>query len=562
MKPWRRLTGLTLAALLCVSLLGGCTGAGAADGVSLSVCVGAAPVTLDPIYAEEISDQTILEHLYENLMRLSVDVSGKATVTNGMAKNVTQEANYDGSVTYTFKLRSAKWSDGRSVQAKDFVYAWRRLANPDSQSPYAELLSVVKGYDEARASGDMEQMQVSAKNDSTLVVVLSGNYDWFLREVCTSPATMPLRQDIVKQLKAAAEEKKIAAAQDEDAQPARWWSDPTALVTNGPYRAEKYESGALLETVACERYYGTQAGPKELAFRFADTADEAWQLYQGKTVDAVWPLPQSRMEELAADETWTGIPKLGTYSVLFNCDTVQDVTLRQALSLAIDRNALAETAGVGANGAEGLVPPGVPESEKEDFRTADSPLLDNDPARYEENCAQARALLEQAGYDSGADLGALEYLYIEGDGNAKVAKALCQQWGTVLRVSVTPRGVTKQEFWAALRGGTYSIAGAEVEAVGNDAECFLMRWTSGNQDNVTGYANSAYDTLMSIIAGAEDGMARMGCLHDAEELLLTDYVLAPLYTDVTAWELRDTFTGACRDARGWFVFSGVVPRAS
>ena len=75
---------------------------------------------------------------------------------------------------------------------------------------------------------------------------------------------------------------------------------------------------------------------------------------------------------------------------------------------------------------------------------------------------------------------------------------------------------------------------------------------------MVGYENSAYDTLMSIIAAAEDGTARLGCLHDAEELLLADAPLAPLYTTVTGWELRDTLTGAVRDAQGWFSFAGVM----
>ncbi|MFW2551475.1 hypothetical protein ACN2AP_29980, partial [Klebsiella pneumoniae] len=90
-------------------------------------------------------------------------------------------------------------------------------------------------------------------------------------------------------------------------------------------------------------------------------------------------------------------------------------------------------------------------------------------------------------------------------------------------IQVTPRGVTERELWGALRTGEYTLAGANLEAAGNDAECFLMDWTSDSQDNVVGYENSAYDTLMAIIASAADGTARMGCLHDAEELLLMDY---------------------------------------
>lgn len=557
MPRFKRLAALLLPAALCISMLAGCSKAG--EGLSLSVCAGAALETLDPIYAESTGDQTILVHLYENLMRVTADGSGGTTVVPGMAKSVDQEENHDGTVTYTFRLRSAKWSDGQSVKASDFVYAWQRLADPASHSPYAELLSVVSGYDEARAAGDMELLQVSAKNDTTLVVVLNGTYDWFLKEVCTSPATMPLRKDVVQRLKNVA----VQSSEDTDAAADPWWADPTALVTNGPYLATGYEVGMSLTVSANERYYGDQNGPRDLTFHFADAA-EAEMLYEGKTVDAVCTLTEERLAELAADENWSAVPELGAYTVLFNCrqDLFSDVLIRQAMNLAVDRNALAQIAGVTARAAEGLVPSGVPENETGDFRAVGGALLDNDPETYDDRCAQAKALLEEAGYDRGTDLGQLEYLYVDEGTNGLVALALCQQWQDVLAIQVTPRGMTEQELWAALRTGDYMLAGVDLDAAGNDAECFLMDWTSDSQNNVVGYENSAYDTLMTIIANAADGTARMGCLHDAEELLLMDYALGPLYTRGTAWELRDGLTGAFRDARGWFCFSGVMTRTT
>ena len=555
MRIWKKLACLVLSGAMCLGLLAGC--AGETDGVSLSVCVGAAPVSLDPIYAEETGDQTILAHLYENLMRVTVDVSGNPTVTGGMAKTVDQEESYDGRVTYTFRLRSAKWSDGVNVKAGDFVYAWQRLGGPASRSPYAALLSVVAGYDEARASGDMTQLQVTAKNDNTLVVVLNGRYDWFLTEVCTSPATSPLRQDVVQKLKEAAEERSQRAG----GETLRWWSDPAALVCNGPYQAESYTAGATLSAVANQRYYSTQAGPRTLVFHFADTAEEARSLYDHKTVDAVWPLTEERMAELAADETWTAVPEMGTYAVLFNCgrEMLADQLVRQAVHPAIDRDALTAAAGISARAAGGLVPPGVPEGE-EDFRTIGGALLDSGGESYEERRARAKALLNEAGYDSGVSLGEMTYLYEDTGSNGAVAQMICQMWQEALGMRVTPVGVTNRELWAALRTGEYDLAGADLTAVGNDAECFLMNWTSDSTNNVVQYANSAYDTLMAIIANAADSTARMGCLHDAEDLLISDCVMAPLYTRGTAWELRETLTGACRDARGWFSFASVVAR--
>lgn len=549
----KRLTAALLPLALCAALLSGCAGEG--EGISLSACVGAAPESLDPIYAEDTGGQTVVAHLYENLMRLTADSTGRTSVINGMAKSVEQEEEArEGAitVTYTFRLRSARWSDGQPVTAGDFVYAWRRLADPATGSRYADLLSVVSGYQEARAAGDMSLLQVTARNDSTLVVVLDGHHDWFLREVCTSPAAMPLRQDVVQRLKAAAGNKS-------------WWeADPTQLVTNGPYTVTGQEEGHLLRLEANSRYYDAQPGPQSITFHFAGSAEEAWSLYENRTVDAVWPLPDARLTELAADSEWAALPELATYAVLFNCasELFADPVLREAMSLALDKSAAAEAAGPLALPAEGVVPPGVPENEEGDFRSLSASLLDNDPETYEERCRKARALLEEAGYAGGSGLGELEFLYLQRDGNDAAAQALCRQWQDILGIQVTPKGLTEREIMSALRSGEYSLAGLPLTASANDAECFLMAWVSGGRNNLLYYENTAYDTLMAIVSGAADGTARMGCLHDAEALLLMNYAMAPLYTKGTAWELRETFTGAFRDTRGWFSFANVVARTN
>lgn len=559
MKHWKRRLALLLAAALCVSALAGCARGG--DAMSLSVCVGGAPEELDPIYATEPADQTILVHLYENLMRKTAGASG-ATVTNGVAKSATSEENTDGTVTWTFQLRSAEWSDGRGVLAGDFVYAWQRLADPANDSPFASLLSVVAGYDEVRETGDASLLQVTAEDDSTLVVVLNGKYDWFLEEVCTAPATMPLRQDLLTGESAAEETAEDGAEAAEAAEAAPWWSDVAGLVTNGPYQVSGYEAGESLTLETSGTYHSDVSGPGTLTFRFADTAEEGRALYDAGTVDFLGVLPEEQMASLVEAESRALTPELGTWAVVFNCaqDTLMDARVRRALSLVIDRTAAAEAAGVTARAAEGLIPPGVPESDEADFRTSGGDLLDNDPNHRADLQEEARALLTEAGYVSVQDLGELEYLYVDAGNGAAVAQALVQAWQSALGLRVTARAVTEEELAAALEEGTFSLAGIEIRALGNDAECFLRQWSSAGGENVSRYANSAYDTLLSVIAGAEDETARLGCLHDAEALLLEEGAVAPLYTTVTAWTLRDSLTGLVRDGRGWFSFAGVVAR--
>ena len=559
MKHWKRRLALLLAAALCVSALAGCARGG--DAMSLSVCVGGAPEELDPIYATEPADQTILVHLYENLMRKTAGASG-ATVTNGVAKSATSEENTDGTVTWTFQLRSAEWSDGRGVLAGDFVYAWQRLADPANDSPFASLLSVVAGYDEVRETGDVSLLQVTAEDDSTLVVVLNGKYDWFLEEVCTAPATMPLRQDLLTGESAAEETAEDGAEAAEAAEAALWWSDVAGLVTNGPYQVSGYEAGESLTLETSGTYHSDVSGPGTLTFRFADTAEEGQALYDAGTVDFLGVLPEEQMASLVEAESRALTPELGTWAVVFNCaqDTLMDARVRRALSLVIDRTAAAEAAGVTARAAEGLIPPSVPESDEADFRTSGGDLLDNDPNHRADLQEEARALLTEAGYVSVQDLGELEYLYVDAGNGAAVAQALVQAWQSALGLRVTARAVTEEELAAALEEGTFSLAGIEIRALGNDAECFLRQWSSTGGENVSRYANSAYDTLLSVIAGAEDETARLGCLHDAEALLLEEGAVAPLYTTVTAWTLRDSLTGLVRDGRGWFSFAGVVAR--
>lgn len=559
MKHWKRRLALLLAAALCVSALAGCARGG--DAMSLSVCVGGAPEELDPIYATEPADQTILVHLYENLMRKTAGASG-ATVTNGVAKSATSEENTDGTVTWTFQLRGAEWSDGREVLAGDFVYAWQRLADPANDSPFASLLSVVAGYDEVRETGDVSLLQVTAEDDSTLVVVLNGKYDWFLEEVCTAPATMPLRQDLLTGESAAEETAEDRAEAAEAAEAAPWWSDVAGLVTNGPYQVSGYEAEESLTLETSGTYHSDVSGPGTLTFRFADTAEEGQTLYDAGTVDFLGVLPEEQMASLVEAESRALTPELGTWAVVFNCaqDTLMDARVRRALSLVIDRTAAAEAAGVTARAAEGLIPPSVPESDEADFRTSGGDLLDNDPNHRADLQEEARALLTEAGYVSVQDLGELEYLYVDAGNGAAVAQALVQAWQSALGLRVTARAVTEEELSAALEEGTFSLAGIEIRALGNDAECFLRQWSSTGGENVSRYANSAYDTLLSVIAGAEDETARLGCLHDAEALLLEEGAVAPLYTTVTAWTLRDSLTGLVRDGRGWFSFAGVVAR--
>ena len=551
MKSSRRMATLALCLALMLGILAGC--GGEAPGISLRVSMGPEADSYDPIRAETPEAETVLVHLYENLLRLTPDPSGGTALAPGVAKKYDVEENYDGTVTYTFRLRAAKWSDGQAVTAGDFVYAWQRLADPVTASPSASLLSAVAGYDEVRSSGDASKLQVSAPDDSTFVVTLLGKCDWFLEDVCTDSATMPLRQDNLQRLKEAAIQANLQTEEQGGTGTLNWASDPTKLVTNGPYTASRGEEGELILT-ASETYVGGVSGPEELRFLFHETAEEAWETYEAGEADFVSPLPRAETE-IRAEEDWASVSLLCTTVLLFNTqgENFNDAESRKAFSLAIDRQALSDLTEEVSRPADGLVPYGVPDENGEDFRARGGDLLGE--SGTEEALTQARTLLEESSYASAS---VPRFVYEDTEENALLADALWKTWMKALRVRLERIPLPADELRETLAAGNYDLALTDLRGDARDAESFLAPWRGDSSGNLVGYENGAYDTLLKVIRSASDEKARQGCLHDAEALLLDDCPVAPLLFTASAWEARDGLVGILRDGRGFFSFAGAA----
>ena len=552
MKMRKRMAAMGLCLALMAGMLAGCGGE-SAPGLTLRLSMGQEAASYDPIRAETTEAETVLIHLYENLLRKTPDTSGGTVLSSGVAKKYDVEENYDGTVTYTFHLRQAKWSDGQAVTAEDFVYAWQRLADPVTNSPSASLLSAVAGYDEVRSSGDASKLQVSAEGELTFVVTLLGKCDWFLEDVCTDPATMPLRQDNLQTLKEEAIQKNLQAEERGETGTRNWASDPARLVTNGPYTASRGEEGELILTRS-ETYVGGVSGPEELRFLFHDSPEAAWETYAAGEADFVSPLPRAEIEA-KAESDWAGAALSQTTVLLFNTqgEVFPDVQARKAFSLAIDRQALSDLTALVSRPADGLVPYGVPDENGEDFRTQGGDLLGE--SGTEEALTEARSLLEESSYASTA---VPRFVYEDTEENAALADALWKAWMKGLKVRLEQVPLSADELREALSAGDYDIALTDIRGNALDAESFLDLWRGDSPENAAGYENGAYDTLLKVIRSASDEKARQGCLHDAEVLLLDDCPVAPLLFTASAWEAREGLVGILRDGRGFFSFTSAA----
>ena len=524
MKYTKRILSLLLSVVMVAGLLTAC--GEEAQEAPLRVSLPSGVESLDPAYIQTETERIVVSHLYENLMKVSgVDENGVAQVGSAIARSYQMEEDLEGRQTYTFKLRDdAVWSDGKAVTADDFVYAWRRLVDPDSKSPNAAVLNMVEGYRKVRSSGDVRKLGVKALDDTTLEVRLAHRCPYFVTEVCAAPATMPVRRDAVKQ--------------------ENWSMDPEKLVVNGPYSQVSAWTGDGFTAAASEDYYDD----KRLGFKALD-----FLFYEDDTADFRMELPDEVISTLP--ETWKADPYPRTTAVVINqlSQSLRSKDVRLAMAMVIDRTAITEALGnVRFLPAEGLVPYGMRASAGGDFRTVAGPVLDNGPENYELKCEKAKELVADK------KLPTIKLSYPAVTTLETVALELQQVWGEKLGLEVTlvPMGV--QEMRQALLKGDFSVALSPLETDRGDASGMLDNWRSGARKNFANIHYSAYDLLMRIGDDSDSTEARDAYLADAEQMLLESGYVMPVYHGTQTALLRDGLTGLIYDGLGVYHLGGVV----
>lgn len=521
MRKMQRILAIVLIAVM-LFVLGGCQEQG--EGLTLRVSLSHELTTLDPAMAATETEKTVVNHLYENLMKLTSDGEGGSTLTNALAMHYQCENNLDGTQTWTFTLRSGiTWADGQAVTANDFVYAWRRLADPATESPNAWVLDMVAGYAEARKSGDMTKLQVSAVDERTLAVVLSHNCPQFLRTVCADTATMPVREDMV---------------QAED-----WSMNPATLVANGPYCVvDSWENGVLTVRVAEGYYDQRRLGPATLQFS-CGIADET----------ADFTLTHDGVE---GDEWMLG-PQPNTGTLVINQMATMTEELRQAMSLTIDRHQISELLGSVYVPASGFIPDGVGSTQGGTFRSVSGELINNDPEQYEARCQTAKELLR--GQKLPAE-GNVSLIFVSDEATDQVAATLQKTWHDQLGLSVTLRAVEREELVTALGKGDFTMALVMMECTRSDAADMLRNWTTTASGNYAHIHNSAFDLLMRIADVSSSAEARDAYLSDAERLLLESGYVVPICFATDSWQLNEKLMGVYGDGMGQYFFHAVTEK--
>ena len=236
----RRIRYMALVLVLCMLALTGC--AQPRDTMTLRVCLDAAPATLDPAMASSDAERTVVAHLFENLMKLSRGEDGSIQPVYAAAKSYTVEDNLDGTETYTFTLRqNVRWSDGQTVTAHDFVFAFQRIFNSIYPSPFASLYSAIRNSQQV-LSGELQasELGVQATDDLTVVFTLSYADPSFLESLAHSSA-MPCSQKLF------------------EAAGGRYGTSISQTFSNGPFTLMQWENGNRIYLKKNSSYYDAQA---------------------------------------------------------------------------------------------------------------------------------------------------------------------------------------------------------------------------------------------------------------------------------------------------------------
>ena len=467
---------------------------------------GSEPQGLDPHVVTGVPENHIIRALFEGLA-----VKNPYTLEPEPGVAESWDISEDGR-TVTFHINpEAKWSNGEAMTAQDYVWSWQRALNPAMGNLYAYMLYPVRNA-EAFATGqldDFSQVGVKALDDLTLQVTLNERTPYFI-QLMDHYSTFALHRATIE---------KFGKATDRFTR----WTRVENIVSNGAFRLKEWQLNRRIVVGKSETYWDRdKVRLNGVVFYPTENIVSEERMFRVGQLHYTQSIPLDKIPVYRAMENspYVQAPYLGTYYFLINTKRppVDDVRVRQALSLAVDRDKLNRTVLQGSNvAAYSITPPDT-------LGYYPPKLFDYDPEK-------ARALLADAGYPDGGGFPPLELTYNTSESHRKIAVALQQMWKDALNIKVTLSNqewkvyldsVTQMEFQIARRGwiGDYV-----------DPNNFLDLFITGGGNNNTGFSDPRYDEMILRLAPrAKTREERYAIFLEAETILMEQMPIIPIYT--------------------------------
>lgn len=487
------------------------------------------PGSLDPALAQGTHESFPLKHLFVGLT--ITDAEGKTQ--NALADKI--EMSDDGK-KYTITLKDGlKWSDGNPLTANDFEFEWKRVLDPATGSKYAYQLYYIKGAQEFNeGKGSRDDVAVKALDDKTLEVELVNPTAYF-ESVLGFYTYYPVSQKVV------------------EANP-DWAKDPSSYVSCGAFKLTAWEHNARISMDKNDNFYdAANVSIDGIDMDILEDATTAWQKYVSGEYNVDLPLPTeivAKLKEEGNNELVIA-PSLGTYYYNLNKDVkpLNNLKVRQALSLAIDRAVITDNVTKGGQiPATGLVPKGLLDDTSKDFTESGKSLN-----LVSTDIEKAKQLLEEGLTEEGmtaADVD-LTILYNTSEAHMAIAQVIQQMWNSNLGINVKLENVEFQVKLDREKSGQFEISRAGWIGDYEDPMTFIdMFVTDGSQNDVK-YSNPEYDKLVAAAKASTEQKIRMDSMKKAEQLLLEDAAIIPIYFYTEPYAVKSNVTGIYKPLTGY-----------
>lgn len=504
-KQWKKSGVLLLAAIMLMTgILSGCSGnKKQGETKELTVAINSETGSLDPAGMIALTylaySVTALDEL------LTFDENGEIEYRAAESYEVNED-----STVWTFHLRkNALWSDGTPVCAQDFLNTMIRALDPASGNGYANYLFPIENA-EAIYNGekDADSLGVEIPYDDTLVFHLSEPCAYFL-DLLRLPVYTP------------------SCAKYADEVGSGWDKDPASSVANGPFCLVEYVPEQYFVLEKNENYWNKDAVKLDrITYKFFDDQQSMASAYETGEVDVATALPSYVMELYEGKEDLVVTDTIATRYIYPNLEVepLNDVRVREAITLAIDREELCSIVGADTEPAVNLVARYMKNKETGNY------FVEESDSPFEENVERAQELLAEAGYPDGEDFPVLTYKYPSLEMDSDTAQVLKEQLKRNLNIDIELEAQELQVNYADRHAGDFELCRMNWTADFADPNTYLSMLLSNSTYNCSGIQDEAYDALVRASDSETDAGRRMELLHEAEQLAVGEqFYVIPLF---------------------------------
>ncbi len=485
-------------ALLATGLLG-CIGPVMAGPMVLNRGTSAEPPSLDPSLGAGTMASPLIGDMVVGLLARGPG----GDVQPGSAESW---AVSDDGLIYTFKLReNLRWSDGTPLTAADFVYSFRRIADPATGARMASVFSPIRNM-QAVASKKLlpDAIGVSAPDARTVVFELEQPTPYFI-ELIGNVQIAPVPRHVIEKY-------------------GRAWTRPGTMVSNGAFVLAERVPQSYIKLKKNPYFYDAKNVKLDEVYWYP-TQNLATSLkrFRAGELDIILNFPPSQTDWIRKNmpESLHITDNLATYFLVVNLRRApfDDLRVRRALYLAIDREAIADRLlRTGVKPAYTFVSP--------KFHNYDGIRMPEQDMPFAERQKLARKLLADAGFGPKKPLEVPLY-YDTQEENRKIMVAISAMWRAI-GVQTDLTDVEFRLLFRKVRGGDFEVSRWAYFAPFNDAYSFLQLFRSDNPNNWVGLKDARYDELLDESNVTMDPGKRKLILEQAERQLMSQYPLLPI----------------------------------